>query len=89
MFSGVCQMRTTNDKKNNLDQVKTLVERSIGKAKILFFPECCDFVGSSVDETLQLSESLEGHTVQSYKNLAKTHKLWLSFGGFHEIIPVT
>ena len=79
-------MRATNDKQHNREQVKTLVERSKNKAKFLFFPECCDYVGGSVDETLSLSEPLNGETVNFYKDLAKTNDLWLSFGGIHEAI---
>lgn len=55
--------------------------------KFVFLPECCDFVGTNPTETLQLSESLDGDTIEFYKSLAKDHSLWLSIGGFHEIVP--
>lgn len=42
---GICQMRSTNDKINNREQVMELVSRSKGSgASFLFFPECCDYV---------------------------------------------
>lgn len=49
-------------------------------------PECCDFVATNPAETLQLSESLDGYTIAFYKSLAKDHNIWLSVGGFHEIL---
>lgn len=54
--------------------------------QFVFLPECCDFVGSSAEETLSLAESLNGNTIQFYKELAKQHDLWLSVGGFHELV---
>lgn len=66
---GVCQMKSTNDKINNRDLISSLVSRSVGKAEFLFFPECCDYVGSSVDETKKLAEPLTGDTVQFYKKI--------------------
>ena len=68
-IAGICQMRSTNDKKFNRDQVSELVARAEGKADFLFFPECCDYVGTSVEETISLAESLSGGTVNFYKNL--------------------
>lgn len=66
---GLCQMRSTNDKLKNREQIKELVSRSDGKASFLFFPECCDYVGTNVDETRELAETLTGDTVQFYKDL--------------------
>lgn len=66
---GVCQMKSTNDKKLNRDILSELVSRSKGKADFLFFPECCDYVGSNVKETIALAEKLSGETVRFYKEL--------------------
>lgn len=79
-------MRSTNDKSFNQQQVKELFSRSTGKVSFLFFPECCDYVGSNADETKALAEPLDGETVQFYKSLCKEHKVWGSFGGIHEKI---
>lgn len=62
-------MRSTNDKKFNRDQIEELVNRVEGKVSMLFFPECCDYVGSSVEETISMAEPLNGETVKFYKNL--------------------
>ncbi|GAB0100992.1 Nitrilase and fragile histidine triad fusion protein NitFhit [Sergentomyia squamirostris] len=82
----VCQMRVTNDKKENFNQVKTLVEKAKAQgAKFVFLPECCDFVGENREETLRLSENLSGSLVDSYKKLASANGVWLSLGGVHEV----
>ncbi|XP_070495988.1 nitrilase and fragile histidine triad fusion protein NitFhit [Chironomus tepperi] len=83
---GLCQMRSTNDKIRNRELVKELFDRSKGKASFLFFPECCDYVGTNAEETLSLAEPLTGETVQFYQKLCKEHSMWGSFGGIHEII---
>lgn len=67
--AGLCQMRSTNDKKFNRDQVSELVRRAEGKSSFLFFPECVDFVGINADETIALAEPINGQTVQFYKDL--------------------
>lgn len=86
---GLCQMRSTEDKIFNRDQVAQLMKKSSGKARMLFFPECCDFVGRDAEETISLSEPLDGDTVNYYKEMCRENKLWASFGGIHETIPGT
>ncbi|EAT34733.1 AAEL013049-PA [Aedes aegypti] len=83
----IAQMRSTNDKDHNMAQVKTIIQRAKDQQAIfVFFPECCDYVGSNREETLKLSEPLTGRTVAEYKQLAKDNGLWLSMGGVHESI---
>lgn len=82
---GLCQMLSTNDKNHNRDQVKELFSRAKGKAEFLFLPECCDYVGKNVEETLNLAEPLKGSTVEFYRKLCKENEMWGSFGGIHEI----
>lgn len=76
---GVCQMRSTNDKESNRQQVAELVSRAKSKqADFLFFPECCDYVGTNAEETKSLSEPITGETVRFYKDLCRTNELWVS-----------
>uniref|UniRef100_A0A182MAY5 Nitrilase and fragile histidine triad fusion protein NitFhit n=1 Tax=Anopheles culicifacies TaxID=139723 RepID=A0A182MAY5_9DIPT len=83
----VAQMRSTNDKQHNFAQIQTLTERAKAKdVQFIFFPECCDFVGTHREETLSLSEPLTGPTVEQYRKLAREQNVWLSFGGVHESI---
>ncbi|KFB49967.1 AGAP012379-PA-like protein [Anopheles sinensis] len=83
----VAQMRATNDKQHNLAQVQAITEKSKAKdVQFIFFPECCDYVGTHREETLKLSEPLTGPTVEAYKKLARDNDVWMSFGGVHESI---
>uniref|UniRef100_A0A7G3AB05 Nitrilase and fragile histidine triad fusion protein NitFhit n=1 Tax=Lutzomyia longipalpis TaxID=7200 RepID=A0A7G3AB05_LUTLO len=82
----VCQMRATNDKEGNFQQVQSLVEQAKSKgAYFVFLPECCDFVGENRQETLKLSENLGGNLMKAYRDLAAKNGVWLSLGGLHEI----
>ncbi|XP_030385271.1 nitrilase and fragile histidine triad fusion protein NitFhit [Scaptodrosophila lebanonensis] len=82
----VGQMRATSDKSQNMQQVKELVSRARAQeAKMLFLPECCDYVGESRPQTLELAEPLTGPTMSKYRELARSNKLWLSLGGVHEL----
>lgn len=78
-------MLSTNDKNHNRDQVGELFSRAKGKADFLFLPECCDYVGRNVEETLNLAEPLSGFTVEFYRKICKDYGMWGSFGGIHEI----
>ncbi|XP_033161293.1 nitrilase and fragile histidine triad fusion protein NitFhit [Drosophila mauritiana] len=81
----VGQMRSTSDKAANLSQVIELVDRAKSQnACMLFLPECCDFVGESRTQTLELSEGLDGELMAQYRELAKCNKIWISLGGVHE-----
>lgn len=83
----ICQMRSTNDKGENMRQVESLVkEAKKQSAQFVFLPECCDFVGENRDQTLELSEPITGPTMQQYAELAKEHDIWLSLGGIHESV---
>ncbi|XP_076274075.1 ntrilase and fragile histidine triad fusion protein NitFhit [Rhynchophorus ferrugineus] len=81
----VCQFTATNNKDNNFEIVKTLVQESVDKnAKMVFLPEACDFIGKNKNELRKLAEPIDGPLMSSYKELAKTNNIWLSIGGFHE-----
>lgn len=81
----VCQFTSTNNKQENLDVVIKLVKLAAEKgAKVAFLPEACDFIGTDHNETQNLSEPLNGPTVQSYQKLAQETGIWISVGGFHE-----
>lgn len=84
-FVGLCQMRVTNDKDFNRKQISELFSRAKRKASVLFFPECCDYIGTSAAETQNLAELLTGETVKFYRDLCAKNQMWGSFGGVHEI----
>ena len=62
-------------------------------ARLLCLPEAFAFLGSSPDETVAQAEALDGPRIGAYRALARTHRLWLSLGGYHEApfatLPVT
>ncbi|CAH8540185.1 unnamed protein product [Schistosoma turkestanicum] len=81
---GVVQMLSTADKKRNFEQaVKYIVEAKSSEAKIVFLPECFDFVGRSRQEVMDLSEMLDGPLITEYRALAARESLWISLGGAH------
>ncbi|XP_022533804.1 deaminated glutathione amidase isoform X2 [Astyanax mexicanus] len=83
--AAVCQMTSTPDKEANFTTCERLVKQAKeGRASMVFLPEGFDYIGSSREETLQLSESLQGDTISRYTKLAKELNVWLSLGGFHE-----
>ncbi|KAM6908889.1 deaminated glutathione amidase [Xenentodon cancila] len=84
-LAAVCQVTATPDKEANFSVCKQLVEEAKEKgACMVFLPEGFDYIGSSREETLSLSETLGGDTISRYAQLARTLEVWLSLGGFHE-----
>jgi predicted amidohydrolase len=53
-------------------------------ATMVFLPEAFDFIGVNVEETIALSETLEGPLITRFKELAVEYSIWISLGGFHE-----
>lgn len=54
--------------------------------QIVFLPEGCDYIASNKEESKKLAEPLTGELMSEYKSLAQNHQVWLSVGGFHELI---
>ncbi|KAJ0055786.1 hypothetical protein NL108_011413, partial [Boleophthalmus pectinirostris] len=87
-MAAVCQMTATPDKAANFSICKNLVEEAKQRgASMVFLPEGFDYIGSNREETLSLSESLEGETVSRFTDMARRLEMWLSLGGFHERGP--
>ncbi|KAM6949654.1 deaminated glutathione amidase [Aplochiton taeniatus] len=86
--AAVCQVTATPDKEANFSACKRLVEGAKESgASMVFLPEGFDYIGSSREETLSLSESLTGDIITRYAVLARKLGVWLSLGGFHEKGP--
>ena len=86
----VAQLRVTNQKDANLDVVRKLTKEAKQKeCEMIFFPENVDFIGDGKEETLKLSEPLEGKTINEYKQIAKELKIWMNLGGVHELVSET
>ncbi|XP_051756215.1 deaminated glutathione amidase [Ctenopharyngodon idella] len=83
--AAVCQMTATPDKEANFSVCMRLVEQAKeGGASMVFLPEGFDYIGSNREETLALSETLDGDIISRYTHLARKLDVWLSLGGFHE-----
>ena len=81
----VCQMQSTDSKDANRDQARGLIERAKARgAKVVFLPECFDFVGTSKASVASAAETLQDKTIKFYSETAAAKNLWLSLGGFHE-----
>ncbi|XP_064605423.1 nitrilase and fragile histidine triad fusion protein NitFhit-like [Liolophura sinensis] len=85
---GVCQMNCTSDKEANFSVGKSLITRAKRRgAKMVFLPECFDYVGEDKEKSLSMAETLEGDLITRYRHLAKEQDVWLSLGGFHHKGP--
>lgn len=70
--AAVCQVTATPDKEANFSACKQLVEDAKERgACMVFLPEGFDYIGSSREETLALSETLAGQTISRYTQLAR------------------
>ncbi|CAD5116398.1 DgyrCDS5291 [Dimorphilus gyrociliatus] len=82
---GIIQLRCTADKNANYDSASYLIKQAASQgAKVVFLPECCDYVSESKEQALELAETLDGPLITKYKSLAKELSVWMSLGGIHE-----
>lgn len=81
----VCQLNCINDKEKNYNAASSIIREaaSVG-AKMIFLPECFDYIGATKLESIEAAEPLDGPTLNKYKELAKDLKVWLSLGGMHQ-----
>lgn len=71
-MAAVCQVTATPDKAANFLSCKQLVEEAKERgASMAFLPEGFDYIGSSREETLSMSESITGDTISKYSQLAR------------------
>ncbi len=85
------QMTSTNNKQTNLETIKKLCEKAVNENRVdlIALPECCVFIGTSVDETLQAAESLHNSQSVDYLcQIAKSLNIYLHVGGFHTLESV-
>ncbi|KAM3726334.1 putative polypeptide N-acetylgalactosaminyltransferase [Dirofilaria immitis] len=84
----VCQLTSTNDLEANFEVAKGMMKRAKErKAKIVFFPECFDYIGQSREESEMLALTDSDNYIGRYRNCAEEYGLWLSLGGFHQKDP--
>ena len=82
------QMTSTNNKQRNLETIKRLCEKAISenknKIELIALPECCVFIGTCAEETIQAAEAVENSESLDYLcQLAIFLNVYLYIGGFH------
>jgi len=81
----VCQHTSKANKNENYsvfeDQIKSAQKDG---CKMMFLPECFDFIGESKKVTFELAETIDGPLITNYRKLASDLKVWLFLGGMHE-----
>ncbi|XP_073949746.1 ntrilase and fragile histidine triad fusion protein NitFhit isoform X2 [Choristoneura fumiferana] len=82
----VCQMTSVADKAFNLETVSQIISNAAKEnVKMIFFPEACDYICDNKKDVVKFAEPIiGGSTVNSYRELAVKHNVWLSMGGLHE-----
>ncbi|WKY05618.1 hypothetical protein Q1695_006096 [Nippostrongylus brasiliensis] len=84
----VCQLTSDHDVEQNIKICTDMIERaSERRCKMVFFPECFDFVGRNREENVSLATEEDGPIMDRFRSLAKEHKLWISLGGLHNKDP--
>lgn len=81
----VAQMTSTNDMLANFGIISRIAHNAaeVG-ARMLFLPECANFMSGAPGEGLAVAEELSGAAMTRYKSLAKETGLWISLAGFQE-----
>jgi predicted amidohydrolase len=84
------QMCSTDDLLANLDTVRRLAAEAAARGAALFaLPECFPFIGRSLADKLAVAESLDGDgpIVETVREIAATHGMWVVAGGMPERMP--
>jgi predicted amidohydrolase len=87
---GAVQLCSTSDVQANLAACRALVDRAAGEgAQLAVLPECFAFLGRGEGDKMPHAESLErsGPILDTLRELATRHGIWLVGGGAPEIVP--
>ncbi|GMS96013.1 hypothetical protein PENTCL1PPCAC_18188, partial [Pristionchus entomophagus] len=81
---GVCQMTNSNDMEANWKAAQGFIDRAAErKCKMLFFPECFDFVGVQKEDQITMAFDESDAFLTRFREAARQNGLWMSLGGFH------
>ena len=81
----VGQMTSTDDVEKNLAACDRLCAQAAAvNADVLVLPECFAFFGRGDGDLVKTMAPLDSPLFQRFQSLAKTHGLWVCFGGFPE-----
>src|SRR5689334_11913454 len=87
---GAVQLCSTPNLPANLATCRALVERAAaGGAQLAVLPECFAFIGRGEGDKMRHAESLEGGgpILDTLRELATRHGVWLVGGGIPERVP--
>jgi deaminated glutathione amidase len=87
---GAIQLCSTSDLLANLAACRALVDRAAAEgAQLAVLPECFAFLGRGEGDKMPHAESLErgGPILDTLRELATRHGIWLVGGGAPEIVP--
>jgi hypothetical protein len=83
----VCQITCKSSKSENFETCKQLiVDAHKQGAEMIFLPEACDYIESSVQASVAKGEKLDGDFINGYRELAAKLSLWISIGSFHRLV---
>ncbi|MFH4981414.1 hypothetical protein AB6A40_008123 [Gnathostoma spinigerum] len=81
----VAQLTSKNDLKQNFDIANSMIRRAADRgAKMIFLPECFDYIGRNKIENISMAMSENGDFIGSFRNAAIENNIWISLGGFHQ-----
>lgn len=81
----VGQMTATDHVEDNFQTCAQLVRDAKNRGvSLLSLPECFAFIGEKDTDLLNFMRPLDSELVERYRDLAKSHEIWLSLGGFQE-----
>ena len=81
-LAAVAQVNQNTNVEANFSKIARMTEEAaIRGAKLICFPENCNFFGQGV---VAAAQPLSGVFMARYKELAKKHAIWVSLGGFQE-----
>ncbi|KAK2565902.1 Deaminated glutathione amidase [Acropora cervicornis] len=84
----VCQMNSTIEVERNLEICEDLIRKAKTRgAKMVFLPECFDYVAESSEQACSMAAPLQSPRMQCMCALAQELGVWLSLGGYHEQGP--
>ncbi|TMS38267.1 hypothetical protein L596_005031 [Steinernema carpocapsae] len=81
----VCQMTSDHSMDKSFETMKDMIQRAADrKCKMVFFPECCDFIGRTREESIDMAMYDTSSFIAALRQEALKNNIWLSLGGIHE-----
>lgn len=74
---------------SQIESIRSKISQLFKKAasadcKLICLPECFAYIGSGSQAAKEAAQPIKSDLVDAYRDLCAKHKIWASFGGFHE-----